>query len=147
PSGDAAMALYQPPGVDGPTSATLSLGGRTMFQRCGVVSTVGRRSDAASAPSPMPTMSAAASPSSIGRLLARAPTTPGAGAVSAARNSDAVAKRSAGSFSSALRTQASRSAGRLRGSSDITRATMAWAVGPENGGSPASISYTTQPNA
>ena len=33
------------------------------------------------------------------------------------------------------------------GASVSTRATMAWAVGPVKGGSPASISYTTQPSA
>jgi hypothetical protein len=34
-----------------------------------------------------------------------------------------------------------------RGSSVITRAMIACAVGPVNGGSPVSISYSTQPSA
>jgi hypothetical protein len=34
-----------------------------------------------------------------------------------------------------------------RGSSVITRATIAWAVGPVKGGSPTSISYSTHPRA
>jgi hypothetical protein len=33
------------------------------------------------------------------------------------------------------------------GFSVITLATIAWAVGPLNGGSPSSISYSTQPSA
>ncbi len=66
---------------------------------------------------------------------------------SAAANSAAVAKRSAGSFWSAVSTASSTSAGMLRrwaarpaGSAVITLATIAWAVGPVNGGSPTSIS-------
>ena len=69
------------------------------------------------------------------------------GLVSAAANSAAVANRSAGSFSSAVST-ASSTVGRHalrwrrsgRGSSVITLATIACAVGPVNGGSPTSIS-------
>src|SRR5580765_5774129 len=63
-------------------------------------------------------------------------------------------KRSAGSFCSAFRTEASTCGGIVfrwivseRGSSVITRATIAWTVGPVNGGSPTSISYRTQPRA
>ena len=66
----------------------------------------------------------------------------------------ALANRSAGSLASAVRTASStfggtvfRSWPRGRGSSAITLATMAWAVGPVNGGSPASISWSTQPRA
>jgi hypothetical protein len=65
----------------------------------------------------------------------------------AATNSAAVANRSAGSFSSAMKTAASTDSGTLlrrgpigAGSSVSTLATMAWAVGPVKGGSPMSIS-------
>ncbi len=67
--------------------------------------------------------------------------------LSAAANSAAVANRSAGSFSSAMKTAASTPSGMLlrwpvseRGSSVITRAMIDCAVGPVNGGSPQSIS-------
>ena len=70
-----------------------------------------------------------------------------AGFASAAENSAAVAKRSAGSFSSAIRTANSTVSGtrsRTRrggaGFSVSTLATMAWAVLPMKGGSPVSIS-------
>ncbi len=73
---------------------------------------------------------------------------------SAAANSPAFANRSAGSFSSAVRIAASTYGGTVcrcpvteRGWSVMTRATMACAVGPVNGGSPVSISYSTQPSA
>ena len=63
--------------------------------------------------------------------------------LSAAANSTAVAKRSAGSLESAVSTASSTAGGTLRrwaerpaGSAVITLATMAWAVGPVNGGSP-----------
>ena len=66
---------------------------------------------------------------------------------SAAANSAAVAKRSAGSFSRAVKTAASTWGGMVwrwlvseRGVSVTTRAMIAWAVGPMNGGSPVSIS-------
>ena len=74
--------------------------------------------------------------------------------VSSAANSAAEAKRSAGSFSSAVKTASSTCAGtRSRratigpGFSVITFATIACAVGPVNGGSPSSISYSTHPKA
>ena len=76
------------------------------------------------------------------------------GCVSASANSAAVAKRSAGSFSSAVSTAASTCGGIVcrcgsigRGLSVTTRATTACAVVPVNGGSPVSISYSTQPRA
>ena len=76
------------------------------------------------------------------------------GRASASENRAAVANRSAGSFESAVTTAASTCGGTVfrcsvseRGSSVITRAMMACAVGPVNGGSPASISYSTQPSA
>ena len=79
---------------------------------------------------------------------------PTGAADSAALKAPAVANRSAGSFSSAVSTASSTCGGTrsLRaasgaGRSVITFATMAWAVGPVNGGSPASISYSTQPSA
>ena len=66
---------------------------------------------------------------------------------SAAANSAAVAKRSAGSFSSEVSTAASTCGGIVcrcasigLGVSVTTRATMACAVEPVNGGSPVSIS-------
>src|SRR5687767_1814461 len=69
------------------------------------------------------------------------------GDTSAAANSAAVAKRSAGSLESAVSTASSTASGTLRrwavrpaGSAVITLATMACAVGPVNGGSPTSIS-------
>ncbi len=69
------------------------------------------------------------------------------GVTSAAANSAAVAKRSAGSLASAVSTASSTAGGTLRrwamrpaGSAVITLATMACAVGPVNGGSPTSIS-------
>ena len=69
------------------------------------------------------------------------------GLASAAANSAAVANRSAGSFSSACSTAASTCGGMVcrwlvseRGCSVTTRATMACAVEPVNGGSPVSIS-------
>ena len=69
------------------------------------------------------------------------------GLASAAANSAAVAKRSAGSFSSAVSTAASTCGGMVcrcevsdRGVSVTTRAMMACAVGPMKGGSPQSIS-------
>ena len=59
----------------------------------------------------------------------------------------ALANRSAGSFASAVSVTRSSAAGTVRrswlggrGSSDITFATMACAVGPVKGGSPTSIS-------
>lgn len=70
--------------------------------------------------------------------------------VRASANCPAVAKRSAGSFWSAFSTTASTWGGIVlrcsvsdRGSSVTTRDTIAWAVGPVKGGSPASISYNT----
>ena len=76
------------------------------------------------------------------------------GRVSASANCAAVANRSAGSFASAVsdrrldvRRHVLRCSVSGRGSSVITRATIACAVGPVNGGSPASISYSTQPSA
>ena len=77
------------------------------------------------------------------------------GAVSAAANAAAVANRSAGSFCQRgqhrvldVRRDASRAAAMSgAGFSVITLATIACAVGPVNGGSPASISYATQPSA
>ena len=67
--------------------------------------------------------------------------------VRAAANSAAFAKRSAGSFWSAMATASSTAAGTLfrcdvmlAGSVVITLATIAWAVGPVKGGSPTSIS-------
>ncbi|CAN5836237.1 hypothetical protein BH24GEM1_BH24GEM1_30070 [soil metagenome] len=67
--------------------------------------------------------------------------------LSASANSAAVAKRSAGSFSSAVSTAASTCRGMVwrwvpsgRGLSVSTRATTACAVWPVNGGSPVSIS-------
>ena len=76
------------------------------------------------------------------------------GRASASANCAAVANRSAGSFESAVRTAASTWGGTVfrcsmseRGSSVITRAMIACAVGPVNGGSPVSISYSTQPRA
>ena len=75
-------------------------------------------------------------------------------AASACANSAAVANRSAGSFSSARNTAASMCAGMVcrrgiigRGDSVTTWATIACAVEPVNGGSPVSISYSTQPSA
>ena len=66
---------------------------------------------------------------------------------SAAANSVAVAKRSAGSFSNARSTAASRCSGTAfrcvvsaRGSSVINRATIACTLGPVKGASPTSIS-------
>jgi len=74
--------------------------------------------------------------------------------IRAAENSAAVANRSAGSFSSAVNTAPSTSGGTVcrcevseRGFSVTTRATIAWALAPVNGGSPVSISYSTQPSA
>ena len=110
---------------------------------------------------------AAASPSTSGfrtvRSRAAAPgPTPRADAMAsvpplprrASLNSRAVAKRSAGSFSSAVSTAASTCGGTVRrcvvsglGASVIIRATIAWAVAPVNGGSPVSISYATAPSA
>jgi hypothetical protein len=70
-----------------------------------------------------------------------------AGFPSASSNAAAVAKRSAGSFSSARITTPSSCGGMVcrwsvseRGCSVITRAMIACAVGPMNGGSPVSIS-------
>ena len=67
--------------------------------------------------------------------------------LSASANSAALANRSAGSFSSAVRTAASTCRGIVcrwvpsgRGDSVRTRATTAWAVLPVKGGSPVSIS-------
>ncbi len=69
------------------------------------------------------------------------------GRLSASPNCAAVENRSAGSFDSAVSTAASTCGGTVfrcsvseRGSSVITRAKMACAVGPVNGGSPVSIS-------
>src|SRR5688572_32911957 len=87
----------------------------------------------------------------------RRPVEPGAdvnpGLPSAAANSAALAKRSAGSFSSAWRTAASTLAGivfRLAlggsGSPVSTLVTTDWAVGPVKGGAPTSISYVTEPS-
>jgi hypothetical protein len=76
------------------------------------------------------------------------------GRASASANCAAVAKRSAGSFSSAVSTAASTCGGIVwrwgssgRGLSVTTRATTACAVLPVNGGSPESISYSTAPSA
>jgi len=76
------------------------------------------------------------------------------GRASASENCAAVPNRSAGSLESAVTTAASTCGGTVlrcsvieRGSSVITRAMMACAVGPVNGGSPVSISYSTQPSA
>ena len=69
------------------------------------------------------------------------------GWLSARANSAALGGRSAGSFCSAACTAAATCGGTVsliscsgRGRSVITLATTAWAVGPVNGGSPASIS-------
>ncbi len=69
------------------------------------------------------------------------------GLASASANSAAVPNRSAGSFSKDVSTAASMCDGMVwrwgssgRGVSVTTRATMAWAVEPVNGGSPVSIS-------
>ncbi len=69
-------------------------------------------------------------------------------------NSAALPKRSAGSFWRAVAIASSRLTGVVFrsfpigvGSSVITLATIAWAVGPVNGGSPASISCSTHPSA
>ena len=74
--------------------------------------------------------------------------------LSASANSAALANRSAGSFSSAVRIALSTSGGMVcrcgrigRGGSVSTRATIACAVEPVNGGSPVSISYSTTPSA
>ena len=76
------------------------------------------------------------------------------GAASAWANSAAVPNRSAGSFSSAVSTAVSTCGGMVwrcgrsgRGLSVTTRATIACAVEPVNGGSPVSISYSTAPSA
>src|SRR5574341_1316999 len=68
------------------------------------------------------------------------------GLTSAVANAAALANRSAGSFSSAVSTASSTCAGTVcrcgvsaRGVSVRTRATIAWAVDPVNGGSPVSI--------
>ncbi len=73
---------------------------------------------------------------------------------SALANSAAVENRSAGVRASALFTAAwseadtaSRTAESGRGVSVSARAMIAWALGPLNGGSPASSSYRTQPRA
>ena len=73
---------------------------------------------------------------------------------SASANWAALTNRSAGSFSSAMRTAASTCDGMVwrcsvseRGSSVITRAMIACAVAPVNGGSAVSISYSTHPKA
>ena len=73
---------------------------------------------------------------------------------SAAANSAALANRSAGNFSSAVRIASATSSGTLlrsavtgSGALCITRAITACAFGPVNGGSPASISCSTQPSA
>ncbi len=89
-------------------------------------------------------------PSPLGHRRARAAgvtTVVAPGRLSASPNSAAVANRSAGSFDSAVRTAASTCGGIVfrwivseRGSSVITRAMIACAVGPVNGGSPVSIS-------
>ena len=70
---------------------------------------------------------------------------------SAATKSAAVANRSAGAFASALTTTCSSQSGtvsrtaRRRGTGSIAcRARIAWADQPVKGGSPASISYSTQ---
>ena len=72
---------------------------------------------------------------------------------SARAKSAAEANRSAGTAASALRTARSTDSGTavrscLRfGTSPVSRrAAIAWAVGPVNGGSPASISYSTLPS-
>ncbi len=73
--------------------------------------------------------------------------------VSASANWPAVAKRSAGSLDSARNTAVSiggdtvsRSSASRRGRAVMIFAMMACAVGPVNGGSPASISYNTHPS-
>lgn len=78
--------------------------------------------------------------------------TVGSRAASAAANSAVLAKRSAGSLSSAVKIAASTASGTLRrretigdGSSVITLATIDCAVGPVKGGSPSSISYVVAP--
>ena len=75
------------------------------------------------------------------------------GRASAAANSATEAYRSAGTWASAVRMACSTPSGTLsrtvrsRGTVPTTfRAWMAWAVAPVNGGSPASISYSTQPS-
>ena len=127
--------------------------------------TIARREGGAAAVAPVPVprrpsakpAASAATPSSAPppiqaartRGLFRTATRRGAPSAlpSARTNSAALPNRSAGSFSSPVITAASTEAGTLRrcsasgfGSSVITRATIACAVGPVNGGSPASIS-------
>ena len=76
------------------------------------------------------------------------------GFASASANAFAESKRSAGNFSSAQCTAAATFTGTFRrmtvsgcGSYVISRAMIACAVVPVNGGSPASISYVTAPSA
>jgi hypothetical protein len=76
------------------------------------------------------------------------------GCETASAKGAALANRSAGSFSSAMSTAASMWGGTVwrwemsgRGVSVTTFATIACAVGPVNGGSPTSISYSTAPKA
>jgi hypothetical protein len=73
---------------------------------------------------------------------------------SAEENSAASANRSAGSLASAVVTARSTAIGTVSrtwrsATGDVvsTRATIACAVGPVNGGSPANISYVTTPSA
>lgn len=72
----------------------------------------------------------------------------------ASANSRAEAKRSAGNFSSAFATAPATCAGTdfrcavsSFGTSVMTLATIACALGPVNGGSPINISYVTTPSA
>ncbi len=79
---------------------------------------------------------------------------PDGGAIaSASRNCAAVANRSAGTLASALRIGCSTASGtvslavrRAGGGSNVFRAKIACGLVPVNGGSPASISYATQPS-
>ena len=77
----------------------------------------------------------------------------GGAAVKLSANSAAEAYRSAGTLASDLSTAAAIHSGTVSrmtrsgvGRAVISRATMACALSPTNGGSPASISYTTAPS-
>ncbi len=133
-----------------PGRSTSSESLSTIVCQLGVGSAAGRSQAVAAAASE----STVTPPSSrVARLLRCAAATPRVrevarvGLPSAAANSVALAKRSAGSFSSARSTAASTCSGTAlrwgpsgRGSSVINRATIACTLGPVNGASPTSIS-------
>ena len=121
--------------------ATGALGRRASWSASTTAAATAR---AATAPSSGTSQGRARAPVAAGR---RTVTVPAASPLRAAANSAALAKRSAGSLDSAVRTASSTAGGTLRrwadrpaGSALITLATMACAVGPVNGGSPTSIS-------